>query len=396
MWLKILAYFSGYRRRLVRLRRIFLRKVIPPKILLVRNDGLGDFILTLPIVSAIKAQLPHARVYVLASRALHSMSAFLPEIDGWVLDPGCLLKRHTRKKSPLQVKTEFTSLVREVAAYRFDLAVFSYAEKRSAALVQQSGVPYRLGPLRKGFFHRFNLWYYIPRRKTGQSEFQLNLKILRSLRLTNAFHFPRIILPRLEMEPVRGKYIVMHPYKRSGTALVWPMENFQALARQLSESKLKIIVIGDRDDSDVLHSYFGSIPQVEIHCELSLVQTAALLRGAFHFFGNSSGPLHLAALVGTPHTGFYPQNKSAAPRRWRTLPLAGAPRLSEHLLSTDFPVGCVECRLKSCEFFPCTQKISVDTAIASMKFWKRSPARHAAARSIKKTSRKRKKEVRKS
>ncbi len=198
------------------------------------------------------------------------------------------------------------------------------------------------------------------------------------------------------MEPVRGKYIVMHPYKRSGTALVWPMENFQALARQLSESKLKIIVIGDRDDSDVLHSYFGSIPQVEIHCELSLVQTAALLRGAFHFFGNSSGPLHLAALVGTPHTGFYPQNKSAAPRRWRTLPLAGAPRLSEHLLSTDFPVGCVECRLKSCEFFPCTQKISVDTAIASMKFWKRSPARHAAARSIKKTSRKRKKEVRKS
>lgn len=395
MWLKILAYFSGYRRRLMRLRRIFLRKVIPPKILLVRNDGLGDFILTLPIVSAIKAQLPHARVYVLASRSLHSMSAFLPEIDGWVLDPGCLLKRHTRKKSPLQVKTEFTSLVREVAAYRFDLAIFSYAENRSATLIQHAGIPYRLGPLRKSFFHRFNLWYYIPRRKTGQSEFQLNLKILRSLRLTNIFHFPRAALPDLEMEAVRGKYIVMHPYKRSGTALVWPIENFQALARQLSATKMRIIVIGDRDDSETLHSYFGSIPQVDVRCDLNLVQTAALIRSAHHFFGNSSGPLHLAALVGTPHTGFYPQNKSAAPRRWRTLPLPGAPRLSEHLLSTDFPVGCVECRLKKCEFFPCTQTITTESAIASMKFWKRTPAKRAAAVVRKKSRKPRKKPVRK-
>jgi|GEM_PF-1599071 len=395
MWLRILAYFSGYRRRLVRLRRLFLRKVIPPKILLVRNDGLGDFILTLPIVSAIKAQLPHARIYVLASKSLHTMSAFLPEIDGWVLDPGCLLKRHTRKKPPLQVKTEFTSLVREVAAYRFDLAIFSYAENLSAKLVQQAGIPYRLGPLRKSFFHRFNLWYYIPRRKTGQSEFQLNLKILRSLRLANVFHFPRAVLPELEMQAVRGKYIVMHPYKRSGTALVWPIENFQALARQLSEAKLQVIVIGDRDDSEILHSYFGSIPQVEIRCELNLVQTAALIRDAYHFFGNSSGPLHLASLVGTPHTGFYPQNKSAAPRRWRTLPLAGTPRLAEHLLSTDFPVGCVECRLKSCEFYPCTQKITVETAIASMKFWKRVPVRRAAAPVRKKPRKTRKKAARK-
>lgn len=366
------------------MRRVFLRKVVPPKILLVRNDGLGDFILTLPIVSAIKAQLPHARVYVLAARSLHSMSAFLPEIDGWVLDPGCLLKRHTKKKLALQVQTEYTSLVREVAAYRFDLAIFSYAEKRSAALIKQAGIPYRLGPLRKSFFHRFNLWYYIPRRKTGQSEFQLNLKILRSLRLSNLFRFPRAELPALEMPPVHGKYIVMHPYKRSGTALVWPIENFQALARQLSHDKLKVVVVGDREDSEILHSYFGSIPQVEIRCDLNLVQTAALIKGAYHFFGNSSGPLHLAALAGTPHTGFYPQNKSAAPRRWRTLPLANTPRISEHLLSTDFPVGCVECKLKSCEFYPCTQKITVESAISSMRFWKRLPTKRAATAPAKK------------
>lgn len=373
MWLAILAYFSGYRRRLVRLRRVFLRKVIPPKILIIRNDGMGDFILTLPIISALRAQLPHARIHVLAARSLHSLGALLPEIDGWITDPGCLLKRHRRNKSKLQLDAEYTSLVREVAAYRFDLAVFCYAEAKSAALAKDAGIPYRLGPLRRSFFSKFNLWYYIPRRKTGQSEFQLNLKILRSLRLTNMFQFPKAEVPQLSADIETGKYVVMHPYKRSGTALVWPIENFQALARHYSAAKTRVVVIGDRDDAEILQSYFGTIPQVKIHCDLNLVQTASLIKNAQHFFGNSSGPLHLAALVGTPHTGFYPQNKIAAPRRWRTLPTPATPRISEHLLSTDFPVDCVYCRLEKCQFYPCTARIDVASAIRSTGFWKKKP-----------------------
>jgi len=373
MWLKILELISGFRRRRLRLRRIFLRKVIPPKILLVRNDGLGDFILTLPIISAIKQQIPNARIYVLAARSLHSMASFLPEIDGWILDPGCLLKRHRKNKSDLQLKTEYTSLVREIAAYRFDLAIFSYAEKTSASLIKAAGVPYRLGPLRRSFFLKFNLWYYIPRQKTGQAEYQLNLKILRSLKLSNQFRFPRVEIPLLDMKRMKGRYIVMHPYKRSGTALVWSLENFQALARKYSEQKIKVIVVGDREDSETLHAYFGAIPLTEVRTDLNLVQTAALMKHARHFFGNSSGPLHLAALVGVPHTGFYPQNKIAAPRRWRTLPSPATPRLSEHLLSTDFPVACVRCRLQRCSYYPCTQSISVESALNSTRFWRKAP-----------------------
>ena len=271
--------------------------------------------------------------------------------------------------------------------YRFDLALFSYAEKRSAALIKDAGVPYRLGPLRRSFFYKFNLWYYIPRQKTGQAEYQLNLKILRSLRLSNQYRFPRVEIPELSTKPLKGRYIVMHAYKRSGTALVWPLENFQALARHYAAQKTQVIVVGDRDGHEILHSYFGAIPLTEIHTELNLVQTAALMRGARHVFGNSSGPLHLAALVGAPHTGFYPQNKIAAPRRWRTLPAPATPRLSEHLLSTDFPVNCLRCKLESCTYYPCTKSISVESAVASTRFWKRAAPSHVKPR--KKTAKKR-------
>jgi len=385
MWLRILEYFSGVRKRRLALRRIFLRKVTPPKILIVRNDGLGDFILTLPIISAIKFALPHARIHVLAARALHSLAPLLPEIDGWVLDPGCLLKRHRRGKNALQLKTEYTNLVREVAAYRFDLAIFSYAENASARLITEAGIPYRLGPLRRSFFYKFNLWYYLPRRKSGQSEFQLNLKILRALPLPNQYRFPRVEIPTLSAKLARGRYVVMHPYKRSGTALVWPMQNFQALAQHFQKIKMRVIAIGDRGDYDILVRYFGDITNVEIRCDLTFVQAAALIRGAEHFFGNSSGPLHLAALVQTPHTGFYPQNRIAAPRRWRTLPFAATPPIAEHLLSTQFPKDCIECELNRCTFYPCTEKISVESAINSMHSWKKMKKRPPQAKQTART-----------
>lgn len=371
MWLSILSHISGQRQRLVKLRRIFLRKTIPPKILIVRNDGLGDFILTLPIVSSLRHLYPHARLYVLSARTLHSLSSMLPEIDGWITDPGCLLKRHRKNKKPAQIEAEYASLVREIRAYRFDLAIFSYAEKHSARLAKEAGIPYRLGPLRRSFFSQFNLWYYISRQTSSQGEFQFNLKILRSLKLENRFYFPQVRIPPLVKSIPQGRFIVMHPYKRSGTALVWPLENFQALAQSFSREKIHVVVIGDKDDESVLCSTFGKMERITIQCGLTLLQTASLLQNATHFFGNSSGPLHLAALVGTPHTGFYPQNKASSARRWRTLPLKNAPPLSEYLLSTNFPVESARCRGPKCPYYPCTTSIEVSAARKSMELWKK-------------------------
>ena len=56
-----------------------------PKILVVRNDGLGDFVLTLPLVAALKAQVPQARVYALVHRALAGLIPLLPDLSGAIL-----------------------------------------------------------------------------------------------------------------------------------------------------------------------------------------------------------------------------------------------------------------------------------------------------------------------
>ena len=54
------------------------------KILVVRNDGLGDFVLTLPLVAALKQQLPGARIYALVNQHLQGLLPLLPDLEGMI------------------------------------------------------------------------------------------------------------------------------------------------------------------------------------------------------------------------------------------------------------------------------------------------------------------------
>ena len=364
--LRLISLMLGNRRKLRKIRRLLSRKLNPAKILIVRNDGLGDFILTLPMVSAIKHEYPHAKIFVLARKSIHGLSPLLPEIDGWIIDSGCLLKRDIKGKNALQIKVEQETMLRELAAYRFDLAIFAYAEKQSAKLIEKSGIPLRVGPLRRSYFSRFNLWYNIPRKQSKRAEYQLNLQILHTLHLKTQQRIPQINQIPYSIE-IPERTIMLHPYKRSGTALVWPVKNFQQLAKYFINQKFNIIVIGDHADYPYLQEHFSFSPKIAILSQLSFVQLAGLMRQCVHFFGNSSGPLHLAALLGLPHTGFFPQNNTASATRWRTLPVLTQISTRDHLLMTRFNIHCVQCILKKCEYYPCTEHITFDAAIKSFE-----------------------------
>jgi len=120
----------------------------------------------------------------------------------------------------------------------------------------------------------------------------------------------------------------------------------------------------------VLHQHFGEMGHVRIITGNSLADLAAMLGGASLFLGNSSGPLHLAALVGTPHIGFFPQNRVSSPDRWRTLPSPGAPLdHRQYLLSPDFPRRCVRCSGPRCPYFNCLEAIDLDDLSAAFGVW---------------------------
>lgn len=365
-----------------------LSRIAAPKILLVRNDGLGDFLLTLPLAAALKAGLPGARVFALVNRHLSDLIPLLPDLEGAVLDDGVLLKRHRGLLPPEQKREKRAALLEEIRAHKFDLAVLPYSEAGSAALIHQAGIPLRAGSLRRPYFWRFNLFNLASRRGSHQAEYELNLTYLRTLGLPGGY-----VAPALDLSGApAGPYVVLHPYKRNATALSWPMAEFQRLAGTFMEWGLEVVVVGDVMDGPVLKSAFGGGetgggqtggrqagrgPRLEVG--LSLSALAERIAGARLFVGNSSGPLHLAGLLGTPHVGLFPQSRVGSPGRWRTLPVAGAPReAAVYLLSPDFPKNCVGCEMERCPHFNCVAAITQQQVRAAARAWGLGPGQASA------------------
>ncbi len=336
------------------------------RVLVVRNDGLGDFILTLPLMDALARR--GAKVWVLTSSTVAPLVECLPWIAGVVIDKGVLLKRDVGRFSAEQVRCQRADLLKEVRALQVDAAFLPYAESASARLIHQSDIPVRVGSLRRWFSWRFNRFEAIGRQRSGLAEYWLNLCLLESAGLP-AYYYG---LPPLKSFPIslsmwglstERPLVVLHALKSTNTALSWPQTSFIDLAHRFHQAGWQTVVIGNESERYILANAWKSSPFIKLLTTLSLSQLAALLRQAKLFIGNSSGPLHLAALVGTPHIGLYPQNLASSPVRWRTLPLqphdAPAPFSvsPENLLYSRFPKNCVLCEKNRCPYFDCVASI---------------------------------------
>ena len=341
-----------------------------PRVLVVRNDGLGDFVLTLPLVAAIKRHLPDAELTVLLSAGLRELVPLLPDIDAAIADEGVLLKRHRGRWPRAALRAGRTALLEQVRAGGFDVALLPYAEAVTARLVHRAGIPIRVGPLRRAFFWRFNAHFRRSRRGSGAAEFELNLAYLECLGLPTDYVAPRLALPAATPHAPPTPYAVLHAHKRSGTALTWPLERFVELARRLVAAGLAVVAVGDTEDRAVLEAAFGRQVGVRVETGRGLAQLATLIAGARLFAGTSSGPLHLAALAGVPHVALYPQDRVSAPERWRTLPVPGAPEdFRQYLLAPRFPKACIVCEGRRCPYYNCVASLDPAAVWQGLRQW---------------------------
>ena len=346
------------------------------RILVVRNDGLGDFILTLPLIAALKARLPGTEVHALVSDVVAELGPCLPDVDNMIIDPGILLKRHRRRflyKDASVMRSELRGFLKEL---KFDAAILAYAERGSAAMIHRAGIPFRIGPMRRTFLWRFNRFTKASRKGSDRAEYLLALEGLEQMGLDTEYVAPTFSIAPPERPPPPGPYVVIHPHKRSGTALSWPLENFTRVIDAWLKAGVNVVAVGDKVDEPVLRTALGAHSTgsehhgVRIETGLSMPGLMTLLAGARLFVGNSSGPLHLAGLVRIPHVGFYPQNRVSAPSRWRTLPWEDAPKDPEsYLLAPKFPIKCVRCKETRCPHFNCVATIPMKRLVEAIKIW---------------------------
>lgn len=269
----------------------------PQRILVVQWDHLGDCILSLPLLRALKRRWPAAELHVLCGAWNAPLVRHLPEVDRVF---AMQATRWSRPGSRHWVR-ETLRWIRPLRAARYDLAIDVRGDLVVALFLWAIAARARLGWRSGGgdflLTHRAR---YAPRRHEIDSR-----------RALAAAFDPRLAegvepAPRLNLPPaplrIQRQYIVAHI--AAGTpAKQWPVEHWHQLLRRLAtRHDMGVVLIGGAADRAIARQILeDSLADrvVDLVGRLDLWQLAGLLREAAIFVGPDSGPAHLAAAAGT-------------------------------------------------------------------------------------------------
>jgi lipopolysaccharide heptosyltransferase II len=289
------------------------------RILCVRLDALGDVFMTTPALRALKEALPGRRITLLTSPAGAEAAALIPSVDEVIVYAAPWMKA----TSPRADSRADHALIRRIHDARFDAAaiftVYSQNPLPAAMLCTLAEVPLRLAHCRENPYQLLTHWVPEP-----EPEHLLRHEVRRQLDLVRSvgcqipdermvLEVPsgarmRVLgrLQRLGVEP-RSAWAVIHP-GATAPSRRYPPEQFALAARRLVlDVDMQVIFTGssaERTEVEQIQTAMG-VHSFSLAGELDLGELAALLAMAPLLIANNTGPVHIAAAVGTPVVDLY-------------------------------------------------------------------------------------------
>lgn len=271
-----------------------------PRILICRLTAIGDSILTLPMLCALRRNFP--RSYI-----------------AWAAQPPTseLLAEHSCLDEVIEVPKGFLKSPRALLRLRktlregdFDVTLDPQSLFKSALAARLSGAPQRIGfaaPLGR----EFSTWLNNTRIARGAEHIvDHHRELLTPLGVRLGPVEFRVPLQEPASSKIAqwreaaglGRFAVLNP-GAGWPSKVWPCERFADTARELGErfQLPSVVTWAGRKEGRWAEQVVARSGGHAIQAPAtSLLELAALLRQARLFLGSDTGPMHLAAAVGTP------------------------------------------------------------------------------------------------
>ncbi|OHB67001.1 MAG: hypothetical protein A2V70_01060 [Planctomycetes bacterium RBG_13_63_9] len=277
-----------------------------PRILMVRLSAIGDVIQAMPVACALRQRLPDAFLVWAVEQPAAALLRGHRALDELITLPRGWLK------SPSTV----WRLRRRLRAMEFDVAVEAQGLTKAAILAWLSGAPRRLG-FGDPWGRELSRWINTELvDTTGPHVIDRNLQLLEPLGIespTVRFQVPECLLDRVVAEE-----IIADAGLEAGLAMInsgagwpsklWPNDRYAAVARHLGQTwgLPTLVVWGSTEERAAAEQIAAdSDGQARVAPPTTLPELAALARRARLCIGSDTGPLHLAAAVGTPCIGLY-------------------------------------------------------------------------------------------
>lgn len=338
----------------------------PTTFLISRPDAIGDVVLTLPVAGRLRQLYPGCRVVLIGRTYTAAVAAACPWVDEFLNLDELLAQPAAAQITALQ-------------AYEAAAIIHVFPHRQLASLARQAGIPVRIGT-RNRWWHWLtcNRLVALSRRHSPLHEAQLNLQLLTPLGHTEMMPLPTVaeLVRLIPTVPLPTKFqallaarqpsqlnVVLHPRSR-GSAREWGLGHFGALAKQLYAAGHRVFVSGTAAEGQELADWLrehAPYLAADLTGQLALPEFIAFLAAADSIVAGSTGPLHLAAALGSHALGLYPPIKPMHPGRWAPL----GPH-AEYLVF-DRP-DCQECRTNppACT---CIKAIEVAAVMARVADW---------------------------
>ncbi|TAL12667.1 MAG: lipopolysaccharide heptosyltransferase II [Nitrospirae bacterium] len=272
------------------------------RLLIVKPSSLGDIVHTLPTLAAFRRRFPRATLSWLVKREWAEVLEGQPDLDDVLA-------------VDLSVQG-WPAAIRAVREGRFDLVVDLQGLLRSAVLGWASGSPARVGFAngREG-----SPWFYTHRVPVPDASMHAVDRYLLMARFLGAAPEKpgpsAFCLPRDPAADARVEALLAAAGVRVGTMLValnpsarwatkqWPVASFAAVGDWLQRhGGARVAVVGgraERSAGDEVIRLMQTAP-LDLVGQTTMKELIALLRRLRVLITNDSGPMHLAAAVGTP------------------------------------------------------------------------------------------------
>ena len=345
------------------------------KILIVKLSAIGDVIHTLPALTALRRQYPDAQIDWLVESAAADLVQGHAAVDRvliWRRREFVKLLKAGRLGSASGL---FLSLLQQLRNTRYDLILDFQALLKSSLWIFLARGRRKAG-FGQGMEHSEKSHIFLNERVPAIS---MEIHALdRGLRLLQALGIPDMqVLYNLpigkEDEEVAQEllaaggvrpdqpFVAINPVAKWPTKL-WTAKRFEELAGRLVEKGFQVVFTGSEEDRALIDEMAGTLGSSVIRLEgrTSLKVLAAVYRSASVVVSTDTGPMHLAAAVGTPVVALF---GPTAP--WRTGPYGQG-----HIVLRA-GVSCSPCFSRSCEtaeFEPmaCMNRITVEQVVEAV------------------------------
>ncbi len=314
-----------------------------PRAVLVRAPNwVGDAILAVPALCALREAFPGAHLAVLAVPWVADVFRFVPAVDEIVL-----FDRKGRHRG----LRGLWRLGRELATRRFDVAITQPRSASSAILLGLTGIPTRVGY--DGALQRPWLTHPVPfpgKGRPGIHERELHLELLRGTGIPAPRSDPRLVTPAhvadaaaraLEASGIAGKpYVAIAPGAAFGGAKRWTATGFAAVAdRAYRETGLEAVLLGSPGERPIARAVNAAARRapVDLCGRIGLAEALAVIGGARLLVTNDSGLMHAGAALGVPLVAVFGPTDAEA---------TGPVGPSTSVVSE--PVACAPCFLRDC------------------------------------------------